>query len=233
MAVRQGDFRLEAAFQAGEGRTLALVGPNGAGKSTLLRALAGLVPLVRGRVEMGAQLLDDAGTRHRLPPEHRPIGVVFQDLLLFPHLSSLDNVAYGLRRRGGLRKREARRRAQEWLDRLGLLAVAGRRPDQLSGGEAQRVALARALATDPKLLLLDEPLSALDAEARPAALELLSRHLAGVAGSRLVVTHDGAEAATLGDDVVVLESGRIVRHGTPAEIRADPRSAYVAALFGS
>ncbi|HVE45705.1 MAG TPA: ATP-binding cassette domain-containing protein [Acidimicrobiales bacterium] len=199
----------------------------------LLLALAGLLRLERGRVEVSGQMMADAGTGVCVPPGRRPIDVVFQGLLLFPHLSVLENVAYGLRRRGGLRKQEVHQRAEPWLDRLHLAGVAHRRPVQLSGGEAQRVALARALATKPKLLLLDEPLSALDAEARPAALQLLGHHLAETTGTRILVTHDAAEATALAQRIIVLEAGRVVQQGTPAELAADPRSPYVAAPFTS
>ena len=231
LAVQQGAFRLEAAFRAGAGRTLAVVGPNGAGKTTLLRAIAGLVRLERGRVELGGRTLEDTGAALVVPPERRPIGVVFQDLLLFPHLSALGNVAYGLRYRGGLGRAEARRQAASWLERLDVAGVANRRPAQLSGGEAQRVALARALAPDPDLLLLDEPLSALDATARPAALALLVHHLAGYAGASLVVTHDASEALALADRLLVLESGRVVQEGDAGELRSRPATPYVATLL--
>ena len=230
VGLRQGHFVLDVALQAGTGRTVAVVGPNGAGKTTLLRALAGLVRLDRGRVEIGNRLMEDVYGGTRLPPDQRPVGMVFQDLLLFPHLDVLDNVAYGLRRRRSLPKREARGQAGPWLDRLALAPLAHRRPAELSGGEAQRVALARALATEPELLLLDEPLSALDASARPAARELLAAHLAGITAVRLLVTHDAGEAAALADQVVVLEAGRVVQQGTAAELRASPASPYVADL---
>jgi molybdate transport system ATP-binding protein len=190
------------------GRTVVLVGPNGAGKTTRLRALAA-----------------------RAVREGTTVGVVYQDLLLFPHLSALDNVAYGLRRRG-VRRTEARRRAAEWLERMDLVGRAGARPRHLSGGEAQRVALARALAVEPQLLLLDEPLSALDAAAKPAARRLLREHLAGFAGARVLVTHDATDAMALADTVVVLEAGRVTQTGTPEEVRARPRTPYAAELVG-
>lgn len=187
------------------GRTLAVVGPNGAGKSTLLHALAARLPA--------------------------PIGVVHQDLLLFPHLSAVDNVAYGLRM-AGRRRGPARQDAQAWLDRLDMGHVADARPSRLSGGEAQRVALARALAPDPTALLLDEPLSALDASARPAARRVLREHLAAFAGGRLLVTHDPVDAVALADRIVVLEGHRVVQEGTLDELRARPRSRFVADLVG-
>src|SRR5439155_23260539 len=149
----------------------------------------------------------------RVPPEHRPVGMVFQDYLLFPHLDVLDNVAFGARRRGA-RRSDARRVAAEWLDRLGLGDRIGARPAELSGGQAQRVALARALATDPALLLLDEPLAALDASARAEVRRDLRRHLASFPGVRVLITHDPLEAAALADRLVVLDAGRGVQSGT-------------------
>jgi molybdate transport system ATP-binding protein len=157
--------------------------------------------------------------------------MVFQDYRLFPHLSVLENVAFGLRARGTPRA-EARRCASSWLERMELDALAPRKPGTLSGGQAQRVALARALATDPRLLLLDEPLAALDAAVRPQVRRELRRHLESFDGTRLLVTHDPLEAITLADRVVVMEAGRVVQAGTVPEITARPRSAYVARLVG-
>ncbi|HEV2767581.1 MAG TPA: ABC transporter ATP-binding protein [Acidimicrobiales bacterium] len=230
VGARVGELRLDVALDALPGEVVAVVGPNGAGKSSLLRALAGLVPLCAGRVVMGDTVLEDAATGHRLAPERRPVGVAFQDRLLFPHLSALDNVAFGLRCRG-VRRAEARRRAAEWLDRLGVGHRAVSRPATLSGGEAQRVALARALAVEPALLLLDEPLSALDVEAR-AALRRELRPLMAGAGVAVLVTHDPLEAMTLAGRLVVLEHGRVVQHGTPREVAERPRSPWVAELVG-
>jgi molybdate transport system ATP-binding protein len=156
---------------------------------------------------------------------------VFQDYLLFPHLSALENVAFGLRTRG-LAKAEARHRAAAWLERVGLAAHAGSRPRALSGGQAQRVALARAMVSDPRLLLLDEPLAALDAATRTEVRRDLRRHLASFDGTRLLVTHDPLEAIALADRLVVLEAGRVTQTGTPAEVSAQPRSRYVAELVG-
>src|SRR5438874_7778509 len=152
-------FTLDADMTIEPGRTVAVVGPNGAGKTTLLHALAGLRPLTDGRIVLDGTVLDDPAHGVYIPPELRPVGVVFQDNLLFPHLSALDNVAYGLRARGE-RRGVARRHAAEWLGRVGLDGREGARPRQLSGGQAQRVALARALATQPAAVLLDEPLAA-------------------------------------------------------------------------
>jgi molybdate transport system ATP-binding protein len=159
------------------------------------------------------------------------VGFVFQDYLLFPHLSALENVAFGLRCRG-MPRSQARDRARGWLNRMGLADHMAARPRALSGGQAQRVALARALATDPRLLLLDEPTAALDAGAKVELRREIRRHLATFAGTRLLVTHDPLEAATLADRLVVLEAGRVVQSGTPAEVSERPRSQYVAELVG-
>jgi molybdate transport system ATP-binding protein len=231
VTVRLGTLDLDVSMQAAPGEIVALLGPNGAGKSTFLRAVAGLVPLNRGRIELDEIALEDVARGIHLPPERRPIGVVFQDYLLFPHLTALENVAFGPRARG-LAAREARGRAGSWLDRLGVGELADARPRALSGGQAQRVALARALATDPRLLLLDEPLAALDASARGAVRRDLKRHLASFSGIRIVITHDPLEAVALGDRLVILEGGRIVQTGSPAEVTQRPRSRYVADLVG-
>jgi len=231
VALRLGALHLDAELAVGSGELVVLLGPNGAGKTTLLRALAGLVPLEAGRVLLDGAVLEAPAERIRVPTEHRPVGMVFQDYLLFPHLTALDNVAFGLRAHG-LPRAEARRRASAWLERVGLAAHTAAKPKALSGGQAQRVALARALATDPRLLLLDEPLAALDAGARVELRRELRRHLAGYQGTRLLVTHDPIEAMTLADQIVVLEAGRVTQTGTPAEVSARPRSRYVADLVG-
>ncbi|HEX2850379.1 MAG TPA: ABC transporter ATP-binding protein [Acidimicrobiales bacterium] len=231
VAVDLGGFRVEVALRVGAGETVALVGPNGAGKTTMLRALAGLVPLARGRVVVDGRVLDDVAAGVHVLAEEREVAVVFQDLLLFPHLSALDNVAYGLRSRK-VGRVESRVAAATWLARVGLEGRGGARPAQLSGGEAQRVALARALVVEPRLLLLDEPLSALDASTRLATRHDLLRHLDEHDGARVLVTHDPIDAMALASRVVVLEGGRVVQEGTPAEITARPRSRYVADLVG-
>jgi molybdate transport system ATP-binding protein len=210
---------------------LALLGPNGAGKSTALQALAGLVPLDGGRIELAGRCLDSPADRVLVPVADRAVGMVFQDYLLFPHLSAADNVAFGLRA-GGLRKGPARAQALEWLDRMGLAALADARPGRLSGGQAQRVALARALATSPRLLLLDEPLAALDAGTRISVRSDLRRHLAAYAGCTVLVTHDPLDAMVLADQLVVLEHGRVVQSGSPGEVARAPRTEYVARLVG-
>ncbi|MGH7764509.1 MAG: ABC transporter ATP-binding protein [Candidatus Dormibacteraceae bacterium] len=226
-----GALELDMDFALREGEVVALLGPNGAGKTTLLRAIAGLVPIDSGRIELDGDVLEDAATRRYVPTEERSIGVVFQDYLLFPHMSVRDNVAFGLRSRGTPRP-EANERALRWLDRVGLKSYANAKPAQLSGGERQRVALARALAPNPRLLLLDEPLAALDATIRAEVRRDLKRHLETFDGIRLVVTHDPLEAATLADRLIVMEKGRQVQAGTPAEVTEHPRSKYVADLVG-
>ena len=232
LRLRLGTLDLDARLDLGPGATLAVLGPNGAGKTTVLRALAGLQPLDAGRITLGARVLDDPAANMLVPPEQRPVSVMFQDYLLFAHLSCLENVAFGLRARG-VPRREARTRAGEWLERMGLASSSGSSPRALSGGQQQRVALARALATDPALLLLDEPLAALDAGTRSQVRHDLRTHLAGYDGIRLLVTHDPLDAYALADAVVVLEDGRIVQQGTLAEIAARPRTRYVAQLVGT
>jgi molybdate transport system ATP-binding protein len=226
-----GVLDLDMELAIGEGEVVALLGPNGAGKTTLLRAMAGLVALSAGYVRLDGQVLEDVATADYIPTERRPIGVVFQDYLLFPHLSVVDNVAFGLRSRGAGR-RVAREKAIQWLDRVGLGRYAGAKPAELSGGQRQRVAVARALAPDPRLLLLDEPLAALDVTTRAEVRRDLKRHLATFPGLRLVVTHDPLEAAALADRLVVMENGRLVQTGTVAEVTEHPRSQYVADLVG-
>jgi molybdate transport system ATP-binding protein len=231
LALALGELELEVELGVATGELVVLLGPNGAGKTTLLRALAGLVPLTRGRVVLDGTVLEDTEAGTWVPTERRPVGFVFQDYLLFPHLSALENVAFGLRARG-LPRAEARRRAAAWLERVGLAAHGASRPRALSGGQAQRVALARALAGDPRLLLLDEPLAALDAATRAEVRRDLRRHLASFDGTRLLVTHDPLEAIALADRLVVLEGGRVTQTGTPAQVSARPRSRYVAELVG-
>ncbi|HEX6331011.1 MAG TPA: ABC transporter ATP-binding protein [Actinomycetota bacterium] len=231
VTARRDGFRLKASFEAQAGETLALLGPNGSGKSTVVQTVAGIVPPDDGRVLLGDLVLDDVRSGVYVEPRRRPIGVVFQDLLLFPHLSALDNVAFPLRARGATRS-EADGRATRLLERLGVAGRAHARPRDLSGGEAQRVALARALVAEPELLLLDEPLSALDVTARLHVRELVRDELARFPGVRVLVTHDPVEAMMLADRLVVLEAGEVTQAGTPEEIRAAPRSRYAADLVG-
>ncbi|MFR9797329.1 ABC transporter ATP-binding protein [Streptomyces sp. MS06] len=225
LVVDRDAFRLDVALAAAPGEVLALLGPNGAGKTTALRALAGLVPLTAGHLRLDGAALD--GT----PPESRPVGVVFQDYLLFPHLTALDNVAFGPRCRGAGKAR-ARAAAGRWLERMGLADQADAKPRRLSGGQAQRVALARALAIRPRLLLLDEPLSALDARTRLEVRAGLRRHLADFEAVAVLVTHDPLDAMVLADRLVVVEDGRVVQEGSPSAIARRPRTDYIAQLVG-
>jgi molybdate transport system ATP-binding protein len=230
VALRLGALDLEVELHVAAGETVALLGPNGAGKTSVLRALSGLAPIDAGRIELDGVVLDD-GAATFVPPERRPVGVVFQDYVLFPHLSALDNVAFGLRSRG-VGRVAARRTAAEWLATVGLDDHGDRRPAVLSGGEAQRVALARALAGSPRLLALDEPLAALDQQARVAVRRDLRARMLAFEGVRILVTHDPVDAATLADRLVVLEHGRVTQTGTLADISARPRSSWIAALVG-
>ena len=226
-----GPLNLDMELTIAEDEVVALLGPNGAGKTTLLRAVAGLVPFRSGHVRLDGKVLEDTATGQYVPTERRPIGFVFQDYLLFPHLTVLDNVAFGLRSRGTPR-RAAAEKAIQWLDRVGLTSYSRAKPAELSGGQRQRVALARALAPDPRLLLLDEPLSALDVTTRAEVRRDLKRHLGSFQGIRLIVTHDPLEAVALADRLIVMEGGHLVQTGTSAEVTERPRSQYVADLVG-
>ncbi|MFE7128469.1 ABC transporter permease [Streptomyces sp. NPDC057617] len=212
-------------LDAGPGTTIAVVGPNGAGKTTLLRALLGLTPRAHAELRLGD--LDVTA----LPPHRRGVAWVPQNGALFPHLSALANTAYGLRAQG-VRRAEARRTAQRWLDLLGVGRLAHRRPHQLSGGQAQRVALARALAARPRLLLLDEPLAALDQTTRARVRHTLRGHLDSFGGVCLIVTHDPVEALSLADRILVLDEGLALQDAPPAEVTRHPRSPWVARMLG-
>ena len=215
----------EVALDVAPGTTVAVVGPNGAGKTTLLRALLGLTTRSRARIGLGPDEVGDA------PPHRRGVAWVPQDGALFPHQSALANTAYGLRAQG-VRRRDAHEEAYGWLQRLGVGHSAARKPAQLSGGQAQRVALARALASRPRLLLLDEPLAALDQTTRARVRHTLRRHLGGFGGVCLLVTHDPVEAVSLADRILVLEDGRPVQHDVPSEVSRHPRSPWVARMLG-
>ncbi len=228
VVVDLGTFRADVGLVSDRGVT-AVLGPNGSGKTTVLKAVAGLHALAGGHVRVAGRTWADARTH--LPPEQRSVGLVLADPLLFPHLSLLDNVAFGPRSRG-MPRAASRARAAEELGRVGLGGLADRRPAQVSQGQAQRVALARALATDPEVLLLDEPLSALDPQTRSATRADLAHRLREFAGATLLVTHDPLDALTLGDRLVFMEDGRVVQAGTPAEVVGRPRSGYVAGIVG-
>lgn len=230
-----GDLDLDVEIDVAAGETVALLGPNGAGKSTTIAALAGVLPHdATGSLSiwLGDRVLDDTASTRSVPTEQRRIGIVFQQPLLFEHLSVIDNVAFAPRSAGSGRI-ASRRTAVDWLERLGVSDLAGRRPAGLSGGEAQRVAIARALASEPEMLLLDEPLAALDVATRSEIRRVLRSHLSQFAGPRLFVTHDPADAFLLADRLMVIEHGRITQTGSPDEIRRTPATPYVGALAGT
>jgi molybdate transport system ATP-binding protein len=227
---RRGAFELEAAFQLADRETLVLAGESGAGKSTVLHLLAGLLKPRRGRITVDGVAWVDAAAGVDLPAWQRPVGYVAQDYALFPHLSARGNLAFGLRAQG-LKPAEVQARVTAALERFTLSELANRRPGELSGGQRQRVALARALILEPRLLLLDEPLSALDLRTRRAVRAELQRLLAEIPCMTVLVTHSPAEALALGRRVAVLEAGRIVGMGTPDQLRAGSRSEYVQEFF--
>lgn len=230
-----GDLELDVDLRVADGETLALLGPNGAGKSTTISALAGTLPRgTTGSVSarLGDRVLDDTASAVHVRAEERRVGIVFQQHLLFDHLRVLDNVAFGPRS-GGSSRAESRAVAKEWLDRLGVSDLARRRPAELSGGEAQRVAIARTLAAEPEMLLLDEPMAALDVTTRSEVRRILRSHLARFEGPRVFVTHDPSDAFLLADTLLVLEDGRVTQVGSPDDIRRSPATPYIAALAGT
>ncbi|MFD6453523.1 sulfate/molybdate ABC transporter ATP-binding protein [Nocardia sp. NPDC060220] len=232
IAARDLDVRIDVAA----GEVLAVLGPNGAGKSSLLQVIAGLVVPDEGHVRLGDRSLTDTAEGIALPPHRRAVSLLAQDPLLFPHLSVRDNVAFGPRSRGAS-TRTARKIAEGWLTAVDATAFADRHPGALSGGQAQRVALARALAVDPDLLLLDEPMSALDVDVAPAMRTLLRRVLRDEPGRAhprcaVLVTHDIIDAITLADRLVVLEAGRVVESGPVAEVMSHPRNPFAARVAG-
>ena len=214
-------FELALALEVGQ-ETLALVGPSGAGKTTVLRSIAGLVRPKRGRIALGGETLFDSERRIDAPPEERRVGLVFQEYALFPHLSVERNVGFG-----------GRERAADLLERFRIAHLAKARPSELSGGERQRVALARALARDPAVLLLDEPMAALDAHTRAAVRAELQEVLRELALPTILVTHDFEDAAALADRVGVIADGKILQVGTPDELIAAPSDAFVASFTGA
>ncbi|MCU1405862.1 MAG: molybdenum transporter ATP-binding protein [Glaciihabitans sp.] len=230
LAARNVDLRIEVAA----GETVAVLGPNGAGKSTVLDVIAGLVTPDSGHSELAGEVLFNLPAGGKSPPAWKPphqraVSLLAQEALLFPHLTVLENVAFGPRSAGVGAKR-AREMAVQWLREVDAEQLGARKPAELSGGQAQRIAVARALASDPGLLLLDEPMAALDISVAPAIRRMLRRVLAD--RSAIIVTHDALDAYTLADRVVIVEEGRVVDQGTPAEVFDRPRSAFVAGLAG-
>jgi len=229
--VARGGFTAELDLQVEPGEVVGVLGENGAGKSTLLRVLAGLTPLDEGTLRLGDRVVDDPSAGVFVSPDERPTGVVLQRPTLFPHLDLRDNAAFGLRRRG-VAKDAARAAATAWLEKLGVQDQARARPRDVSGGQAQRAAIARTLARDPDVLLLDEPLAALDQEGRAVVRRLLRTEEQRPNRATVLVSHDAVDALSLTDRLVVLEDGRVTQTGTPAEITRRPRSAFVARLLG-
>jgi molybdate transport system ATP-binding protein len=227
LGKRLPGFALDVRWTAGDGVAV-LFGPSGAGKSLTLACLAGLVRPDSGRIVVDGRVLFDAATGVDVPPQQRRIGYVFQGYALFPHLSVAENIGFGLRDRP---RSERARKAAEIVERLGLGGLESRRPAGLSGGQRQRVALGRALAIDPALLLLDEPLSALDLPLRRALRDELRAVLADLRMAAVVVTHDFTEAYRLGDRIVVYEAGRVVQAAARSELLWQPASEAVARIM--
>nr|WP_037067615.1 ATP-binding cassette domain-containing protein [Pseudonocardia acaciae] len=229
--VRRREFTLDVALSVARGEVLAVLGPNGAGKSTLLGVLAGLLRPDDGVVRLGSRTLTDTGAGVHVPAHRRGVGLLAQQALLFPHLSALANVAFGPRC-GGASRAEASEVARGWLADVDAEELAGRRPSRLSGGQAQRVALARALAGSPELLLLDEPLAALDVDSAPVLRALLRRVVRGAGTTAVLVTHDMLDALVLADRVAVLSGGVVVEQGATREVLTRPRSSFAARIAG-
>jgi molybdate transport system ATP-binding protein len=225
LVARRGSFEVDVSLDVADGETLALLGPNGAGKSTMVDALIGTLELARGTIAIDGERVD------RLPPERRPIGVCFQDDLLFPKLTAVENVAFPLRART-VAKTQARQRARELLARIAPAVGPGARPSALSGGERQRVALARALASQPRLLVLDEPFANVDVSSRAGLRALIRETARTFGGATVLIAHDPLDALTLADRVALLDAGTITQTGTPDDIRAEPATRYAADLVG-
>jgi molybdate transport system ATP-binding protein len=223
----------EVSLALGPTETVAVLGPNGAGKSTLLAVIAGLLRPDSGQADVGGKVLFDLGDAAArgiwTAPHHRGTALLAQEPLLFPHLSALDNVAFGPRS-AGLSRPASREAARHWLREVDAESLASRRPAQLSGGQAQRIAIARSLAANPEVVLLDEPMAALDVHAAPLLRRLLKRVLAG--RRAIIVTHDVLDALMLADRIIVLDNGRIAEEGPTKEVLRKPRSPFAARLAG-
>ena len=221
-----GDFHLDAQLACAPGETVALLGPNGAGKSMIVKAIAGLQPIERGCIRIDSTPVDEPASTTFIPPEHRRVGVVFQDYLLFPHMSVRQNIEFGPR------NLKVTGTTQPWIERLDLTELLERKPAQLSGGQSQRVAIARALATNPRALLLDEPLAALDAATKQGVRGQLRHFLTDFEHGTILVTHDPLDALVLADRIVVVEDGRVTQQGPTAEVASQPRTDYLAKVLG-
>ena len=229
--LHRAEFSLRADFEVAPGEVLAVLGPNGAGKSTLLSVLAGQLVPDRGAVELGGTTWLDTERRINVPTHRRGVGLLAQQALLFPNLTARDNVAFGPRSAGATKSR-ARESAERWLAETDVADLGGRSPARLSGGQAQRVALARALAAEPRLLMLDEPLAALDVDAAPAMRGLLHQVLRRQEMPTVLVTHDVLDAVVLADRLLVLQDGQVVEQGPTSEVLSRPREAFTARLAG-
>lgn len=227
--LRQRDVEFDVSLADGE--VLAVLGPNGAGKSTLLLMIAGLLQPDAGRIELGGAVLTDTDAGTFVPAHARGVAMLSQQAMLFPHLSVAANVGYAPRCRG-LSRRAARAAARHWLEAVGAADLAERKPAELSGGQAQRVALARALAAEPRLLLLDEPMAALDVTAAPAMRRLLRDVLRGTGRTAIIVTHDLLDALAIANSVIVVDRGRIAECGPVREVLTTPRSEFAATIAG-
>jgi molybdate transport system ATP-binding protein len=221
-----GDRTIDAQLTCEPGETVALLGPNGAGKSTVLRAIAGLQPITGGCIRIGHETVEEPTSGTFIPAEQRRVGMVFQDYLLFPHMTVRQNIEFGPRNQ---RKDHD---VASWIETLDLSDLLDRKPAQLSGGQAQRVALARALATNPRALLLDEPLAALDAATKQSVRGELRQFLQRYEHGTVLVTHDPLDALVLADRIVVLENGHVTQKGPTAEVASQPRTEYLATLLG-
>ena len=224
-------FHLDMNFSAGKGKTTVLLGESGAGKSTVLRLLAGLLHPERGHISLEGNTYFDSERHIAIPPQERPFGYVFQDYMLFPHLTTFENVAFGLRAQH-LPRKVVRQRVGEALEQVHMAGYDQRRPAQLSGGQQQRVAIARALALHPQLLLLDEPLAALDIQTRREVRQELRNLLSSAGITTVMVTHQYLEALLFGYHILVLEQGQVIQQGSHRDLLQYPRSSYVAELVG-
>src|SRR5690348_17282801 len=234
VALRLGDNEIlkGASVIVPAGEVVALLGPSGSGKTTLLRAIAGLETPYRGSIAIGDRVFFDAARGIELPAEERGLGLVFQSYALWPHRTVFDNVAYGLKLRG-VSTEEIKRRVEKTLSQIGLGHLAARYPHQLSGGQQQRVAIARALVYEPPVILLDEPLSNLDAKLREEARAWLRTLIVTMQLSALCVTHDQAEALAMSDRILLLNEGRIEQQGTPEQMYSQPATLFTADFMGS